>query len=390
MKDIDDVLFEALSPQMEPKKELDQRIIDMYKEDQIMNIKDIRRKRFPVAAAVAAAIILASSATAFAAIHYLSSRQVAHELGDNKLETAFESQDAVSLDEVQEIDGYNISLRGMISGKDLSDSKIEAKEGEFRDDRTYVVVAIQKANGDELGEDSFFTSPLISGYDQREINIATLLGGYKAFYSDDMSVWYEIVDMDNLEPFSNHKIYLAVQNGGFFENDTEGEPAYIYDESTGEYSKNSRFKGVNALFVLPIDASKADEERAEKIIQKINNSNDSSKEKDESLKDMAVDKFMEQLNPEKINEYALPVNSTRQTLTPDSNGSFSWSYEMPDGEQGKGTESISNLFPENHPGMCKDFSYSYADKDIKDLRIHTFTLNEDGSVTFVIYVPKDK
>ena len=223
------------------------------------------------------------------------------------------------------------------------------------------------------------------------VNIATLLGGYATVYTDDMSICYEIVDMDNLEPFADHKIYLAVQNGGFFENDSEGEPAYVYDELTGEYSKNSRFQGVNALFTLPIDEAKADAKKAAKIIQEINKRNDSSDEKDEdNSADKAVKKFMEKLTPYNIEEYAVPVESTKQTITPDENGYFTYSYKLADGAEGNGTAAISNLFPDGKIGMCQDFDYSYADDGLKDLKILTYTLNEDGTVTFVVYVPKGK
>ena len=177
MKNINEVLKDALSPTQEMNNELKKRILDdvsKRKEQNMEKVVDFQKMRrlFPAAAAVAAIIILASSATVFAAIHYLSPKQVAHELKDNKLEAAFQSQDAVSLDEVQEIDGYKIRLMGMISGKDLSDFEIES-DGELRDDRTYVVMSIQAPNGEKFeddshfGNDPFFVSPMISGYHQQ-------------------------------------------------------------------------------------------------------------------------------------------------------------------------------------------------------------------------------
>ncbi len=384
MKDIDKVLFDALSPKITPDDKLNQKIIGITKEDQIMNMRDIKKKRFPMVAALTTAIIVASSSTAFAAIHYMTSKQVAHEIGDEKLEAAFESKDAVSLNETQEIDGYTVNLIGMVSGKDLSDSKVES-DGEFRDDRTYVVTAIQKTNGDKLGDDPFFASPLVNGYDQNELNIATLLGGYTAFYSEDNSTYYEIIDMDNIEPFADHTIYLAVQSGHFFDEDADGDPAYNYNESTGEYSANKSFDGVNALFTLPIDASKADEAKAAEIIQEINNTDNNEAEETDVNTD--ADKFMDKLTPENIDDYATPVESTKQVITPDENGKVSWSYEMSD-TQSEGYNVMSDLFPDNRPGMSKAFGFASSD-DLEDLQIMTYTLNEDGTVTFEVYVPKN-
>lgn len=242
------------------------------------------------AGAVCCALLLCTGAV-FAAAHFLSPSQVAEEIGDPQLAAAFQSEDAVLLQETQHFDRYDVTLLGMVSGADLSRQKVEAGDGEFRADRTYLALAIQRTDGGELGDDeSFFATPLIDGYGPRDVNIATLVGGYSAIYSDDMKSEYFISDMDNIEPFADHRIQFAVADGGFetileadrvgeepdesrqggdaLQSDSDMEQAYRYDTKAGAYSRNASYGGaVNALFDLPLDASKADPKKAEELVR---------------------------------------------------------------------------------------------------------------------------
>ncbi len=351
MNDMDSLLFDALSPKMKPDAEINQRIIGIGKESKVMAYKNAKRRKASVVAACAATLVLVSAGTSYAAIHYFSAKDVAGKLEDSRLEKAFSGRDAVQLDEVKEAGGYRFKLLGMVSGKNLSDSKLKLSDGTVREDRTYVVMATEKTDGGKLGDESFVVSPEISGFRVQDVNIGTLSGGSTRFYSDDRTVLYELVDMENIEPFANHEIYLAVKNAD-----------------------------VNVKFKLPVDASKADEAKVAKLLKGIH---DGAGEKPVVTE---ADKFMKKLTPENLDKYAEPVESTKVTLTPNSEGMVSWKYKI-QGEEAQGTSNVRDLFPDGKTGLSKQFSYVGGEKGVKDLHILTFALNKDGSVTFEVYTP---
>ena len=167
-KKLDELLKHALTPTDEPDERLNQSIFKQVKEREAMNKKTVRTIKNIPAAAVAAAIILGcGSVSAYAAWKYLTPEHVAEEFGETKLADAFENDDAVSVNETQSCGGFDITLMGLISGKDLSVYPVFDEKGNELDmDKTYSVVAIRKSDGtpmpdtsqDEYGDLSFFVS----------------------------------------------------------------------------------------------------------------------------------------------------------------------------------------------------------------------------------------
>jgi len=98
---------------------------------------------------------------------------------------------------------------------------------------------------------------------------------------------------------------------------------------------------------------------------------------------------MNQITPENIDTYAVRLESTVQTQTPDKDGFVSFEYEVSGRGSGSGSVLASEYFKDHKPGMSEIFSYSYSDNGLKDLIIQTYTLNEDGTVTFAAYIPKE-
>ena len=115
---------------------------------------------------------------------------------------------------------------------------------------------------DAYDEEQFLVSPYISGYDPKWVNIFSLRGGYYAFVEN--GVHYRLMDTRNIEVFADHTLYIGVSEGTFYNLD-----AYLFDPETGEISRNESFDGLNALFTLSIDPAKADSEKANEIIQRI-------------------------------------------------------------------------------------------------------------------------
>ncbi|MPM92080.1 hypothetical protein SDC9_139214 [bioreactor metagenome] len=64
--------------------------------------------------------------------------------------------------------------------------------------------------------------------------------------------------------FAYKGAYMAVSSSSFYD-----ENAYEYNKETGEITRNENYDGVNALFDLPLDKSKADEDGGEKYINEM-------------------------------------------------------------------------------------------------------------------------
>lgn len=262
---IDDLLKEALIPAEKPDAQLNQEILRKAAEGN--NMRKPFFKTIPVVAAIAMAVLATGSLTAYGAWKYLAVEQVAIETGDKKLADAFKEKGAVNINESQECGDYKITLMGTVSGDKLSSYLVE-DDGVFLTDRTYSVISIEKKDGspmpDTLDEDymdNFLASPFIKGEDPAFLNIYYMDGGCSGFVKD--GVGYYIADHDNIEAFAGRGVYLGVLGSKFYDRD-----AYSFDQATGEITRNENYKGINALFELPLDKSKADEEKAERLLTK--------------------------------------------------------------------------------------------------------------------------
>lgn len=105
--------------------------------------------------------------------------------------------------------------------------------------------------------------------------------------------------------------------------------------------------------------------------------------------DLKVDAFIEKLTSQNLDDYAVPIESTRQTCTIDGekNVQYAYTYESEDvSGSGSGIYPFDELFPEGIPGKKSIMGSSYS--ELADLLIEVFVLNEDGTVTFVLYQPK--
>lgn len=263
-KELNKLLKHALTPSDEPDFWLNQRILNRAEEEKGMIRK---KKRIPAAVLIAVMALCMGSVTVCAAWKYLAPERVAGEFGDGKLAAAFAGEGAVEINESQSYGGYDVTLLGIVSGEDMSEYQ-HISDGNILSDRTYAVVAIENADGTPMPDTSeeayselaFFMSPLIAGYNPVYYNAAGMHGGYAELVEG--GVLYRLVECDNIEAFADHNLYLCVSDGDFFKKD-----AYHYDKTTGVVSRNEQYDGLNALFNLPIDASKADPKKAAEYIE---------------------------------------------------------------------------------------------------------------------------
>ena len=383
-KTMDEILKQALTPREEPDFWLNQNILHQAEETDNMEKKK-SMKRIPVV--LSALLVLGlGSVTAAAAWKYLTPDQAAEQIQDEKLAEAFRSKEAVQINQTQSGGGYDVTFLGILSGKDLTDFAAEAN-GEMKEDRTYAVTAIERSDGtpmpdtseDAYGEESFFVSPLIEGYAPNQYNAATMNGGYADVVKD--GILYRVSECDNVEIFADHKIYLCVSDGTFY--NTE---AYHYNEKSGAITRNEEYEGLNALFLLPLDEKKADPSAVKKYLRQMEKEQESSGENEGEKTE--EDLWMEKITPENIEQYAKRVESTVQTVKPDEQGRIHTSYELEDGTAASGFVLMEELFLDETPGMSPQFNYNYSDEGIQSLHIDTYTLNEDGSVTYAVYMPR--
>lgn len=285
-KELNELLRQALTPTDEPDSRLNQRILMRAKEREILDnvsefpigrpVKraggvnmDKRRMRRPAVILAAAVMLGTCTLTAFATWKYLTSEKVAEKMQDEKLAEAFLQQDAVSVNETQSYGGYAATLIGVISGEALSDY-VRLADGVIISERTYAVVAIENSDGTPMpdpseeayGELAFFASPLMGGYNPALYNAASMHGNYSEFTED--GILYRLVECDNVEIFADHTLYLCVCEGTFYDTD-----AYNYDRDTGVISRNEEYEGLNALFELRMDPSKAQPERAAEYLESL-------------------------------------------------------------------------------------------------------------------------
>lgn len=399
-RDLDTLLKQALTPTMEPDRRLNQGILRQVKENKTMDMKKVRR--IPAAAVAAAIVLGAGSVTAYASWKYLAPEKVTERFHDTKLTDAFLGEDAVRIQEEQTIGKYRVTLIGIVSGKDLSQYE-HTSNGVVRTDRTYCVTAVEYADGtpmpdtsqDAYAELSFFVSPFIKGYDPAEYNTVTMRGGYSEF--SENGILYRLTECDNVEIFADKGLYLGVSDSTFYD-----PKAYQYDKATGEILRNEAYDGLNALFQLPIDASKADPAAAanylttldepESVAEPETNEAETkpgAQKAVESEKSAKIQAWLDQITSENIGQYADCVESTVQVLTPDSDGYVSVEYDIEGRVSGSGSVLVSKYFDGKKPGEMM-VGCSYAENESDSMVIPTYTLNEDGTVTFAVYIPKER
>lgn len=219
----------------------------------------IRKRIFATAASIA--VLLMLSGTVYATAHWLSAKEVTGNLGSEELSRYFESSDVEKTCEMGE---YRFAFLGVAASVKLSEQFL----GDDTGDSTYVVVAAEKVDGTPITEETFVASPLIQGMDPAEFNIYSMGGG--ATYYVENGIYYMIVCCDSIEMFADRQIYLAITRGPDY------KTGYIYEESTGLISRNESFDGINALFEVQLDESKADLNAQQDFLNKMKQSEDSS------------------------------------------------------------------------------------------------------------------
>lgn len=353
-----------------------------------------KMNRFPAAAAAAALTLVIGSAAVMAAARYLTPGQIAQELDDKKLVDAFQGEDAVLVNETQEYAGFRITLLGAVSGRNISEYLTEDDKGQVEDDRFYAAVAVERTDGspmpdtgdDAYGEEPFYVSPYIKGLEPWKYSVASMGGGYSEFVRD--GIQYRLLDMENIDIFADRGIYIGVSSGTFYDSE-----AYVFDEATGEITRNEDYDKVNALFDLPLAPEKGDPAAADtflKSMEEEQNKDDEPREMEEQDLEVEawINEFKTELQEGRIKEDAERIESTVQVCRVNEEDMAEYSYDLGDEGSGSGVLLVSELFPEKKPGSMAVSGYSCSESGVEDLRVETVVFNEDGTVTFAVYKVK--
>ncbi len=262
MKDFDKIITSAFSRRESPSPVVNQRILLQSQYERVEKMKKSRKFRKIL---VAAALIVVCAVPVYRAVKLLLPSQVAQKSGDLALAKAFESEDAIIVNETQSSGGYDVTLMGIVSGENISDINKNTPE-DFLDEKTYRVVAVQKSDGTKITDiterPELFISPYIKGCHPNLVNIASLKGGYHDMVVD--GVMYRLIDCDSIEVFASTEVYLGVSEGMLLPGN-----AFVYNKDNGTIMRNPDYEGVNALFDLPLDTSKADPDKALEIIKSL-------------------------------------------------------------------------------------------------------------------------
>lgn len=201
---------------------------------------------------VAAALVAALAVTVSAAVMLLSPSQVAQEYGYDRLAAAFDSGEATMVDRTETVGDYNVTFMGFATGKGLT-AAAEDLDGALLDEMTYGVAAVARADGQPLTADDpapvTFT-PLVEGFAPWQVNNWTLGGGYT--YFTEGGILYMVFESGTVEPFADHRVYLAAYPGHSLPPNSE---LFAFG-ADGSIAFQPGQEGV--LFELPLDPAKAD------------------------------------------------------------------------------------------------------------------------------------
>ena len=228
------------------------RLTELAREKEKKTMKKCNVRTALVAAAVAAALTV----TAFAAVAMLRPQDVAERAGNHALAAAFEQGDAIAVNETKTVGDYKVTLMGLATGEALN--QVDGLDASG----TYAVLAYVRADGEPITDDipELTVSPLVEGYAPWRVNAWTLNGSTHTFAQD--GVLYYLLECDEVEPFADRTVYLAVYPGTHMP-PSAGE--FDFDETTGAISVKDGADA--ALFTLPLDPAKADAGKVQTILE---------------------------------------------------------------------------------------------------------------------------
>ena len=215
---------------------------------------------------IAAAIVLLSTTTMAAVWNFLRPAEVPEQFNNHSLSDAFDSDKAININVSATSGGYTFTALAIVNGEGISDYIGSASQRQ--PDRTYIILAIQNADGTPFQEEEFdgfgdlLITPLIKGLEPWRFNIVSMGGSGSGCVAD--GVMYFLMECDNVIMFADRGLYLGICSEMFV-----GIETFQFDKITGEISANPDFPGLSVVLELPVDDSYADPERAEQYLKQL-------------------------------------------------------------------------------------------------------------------------
>ena len=210
-------------------------------------------------AVLTAACVALLAVSVSAAMLWLTPAQVAEEHGQPLLAEAFNGPGAISINETVESGDFSITLLGLVSGRNL-----DVLNPDLEADHTYSVLALRRLDGEPLTNENhdfgaYTMTPLVAGCSPAAVNSWTLDAGVSGMARD--GVYYYLLDTQSIEMFADRTVYMAFYEGFVPNNET----FTVADDGTIAFAED--FEGVQALFTLPLDPSRADPAAADAFLE---------------------------------------------------------------------------------------------------------------------------
>lgn len=213
-----------------------------------------------ILAAIIGIILL--SGTVFAIVHHITASDVAILVNnDNALAEAFKSDDAKVVNQTITAGEYEITLLGMVSGKQLTNWE---KNGKIDTESTYIAVMVSYADGKKIEyaaeTEGEHQNPYFAISFDGVAPWMYSVDGFSATYIDGFA--YYLIDAVNLEPFADRNVKLYAFDG----HASPSNEVFSFNSETGKTTYNEKYEGIKASFDLPLDKSKANAEEASRIL----------------------------------------------------------------------------------------------------------------------------
>lgn len=269
--------YNNISPTSEQRDRILSNILNSNVTVDSNNMKIIRKeyfmKRKSIVAAIAIICILAISGTTYAAYRLLNANQATQKMEHDRLSEALAKKYGKSENQIQVMKGdkYTAHYLGLVSGKKLINTF------DVDTEKSYIITAISQNDGSKMSyeDENIIVTPFIKGINPKDFNIYTMNGGKESQIID--GILYSITACDSLEIFADKGAYIGVLECPDF------SAAYNFDKSTGKITPNKNFKGLNLLFEVKLDISKANPKAAKKFLEKIKHDESSFNNDDTTL-----------------------------------------------------------------------------------------------------------
>ena len=262
---------------------------------------------------------------------------------------------------------------------------------------TYVIVSIERIDGtsmlDDYHEKTFLVSPLIQGLEPWSYNIFSMGGSYTQKIKD--GILYRIIKCDEIALFADRQIYLSILDDTFYQKD-----AYHYNEVDGTISREESYDGINLLFELPIDKSRADKEKAAQYLRELEKSWEKEiVETGSELLDNIIRQerakgsnaiCIEEIPVEVLISYAKLDEDSVKVLTPRDDGMIEYTYYRKDESGGSDMRALDDFllrFPDGTGTIL--IGINFGENSEEEVIFRVFTRDADGIIKGMEYIIKE-